>query len=161
MIFLAWLSFFFPVTLYADDVSSISGSDSSDCESNSESESQSCLNGERKGTGYCNPRSQRVLFKNSEAQLISVFRCVLLNTTKACQKTLWLRADLVLFQLLPFLITSCPLANVAFQLFSCKTHWTSSPGFKQSCVCCSIINCCCFFHLVFCFHELQPPFQAF
>lgn len=94
MIFLAWLSFFSPppppVTLYADDVSSISGSDSSDCESTSESESQSCLNGERKGTGYCNPRSQRVLFKNSEAQLISVFRCVLLNTTKACQKALWL-----------------------------------------------------------------------
>ncbi|XP_032073618.1 ankyrin repeat and zinc finger domain-containing protein 1 [Thamnophis elegans] len=72
----------FEAKTQADDVSSISGSDSSDCESNSESESQSCLNGERKGIGYCNPRSQRVLFKNSEAQLISVFRCVLLNTTK-------------------------------------------------------------------------------
>ncbi|XP_026563665.1 ankyrin repeat and zinc finger domain-containing protein 1 [Pseudonaja textilis] len=72
----------FEAKTQADDVSSISGSDSSDCESNSESESQSCLNGERKGTGYYNPRSQRILFKNSEAQLISVFRCVLLNTTK-------------------------------------------------------------------------------
>uniref|UniRef100_A0A8C6Y5F5 Ankyrin repeat and zinc finger peptidyl tRNA hydrolase 1 n=1 Tax=Naja naja TaxID=35670 RepID=A0A8C6Y5F5_NAJNA len=72
----------FEAKTQADDVSSISGSDSSDCESNSESESQSCLNGERKGTGYCNTRSQRILFKNSEAQLISVFRCVLLNTTK-------------------------------------------------------------------------------
>ncbi|ETE70721.1 Ankyrin repeat and zinc finger domain-containing protein 1 [Ophiophagus hannah] len=68
----------FEAKTQADDVSSISGSDSSDCESNSESESQSCLNGERKGTGYCNPRSQRILFKNSEAQLISVFRCRLL-----------------------------------------------------------------------------------
>ncbi|KAM3854981.1 tRNA endonuclease ANKZF1 isoform 1-T1 [Vipera latastei] len=72
----------FEAKTQADDVSSISGSDSSDSESNSESESQSCLNGERKGTGYCNPRSQHVLFRNSEAQLISVFRCVLLNTTK-------------------------------------------------------------------------------
>ncbi|XP_070584865.1 tRNA endonuclease ANKZF1 [Erythrolamprus reginae] len=72
----------FEAKTQADDVSSISGSDSSDSESTSESEAQSCLNGERKGTSYCNPRSQRVLFKNSEAQLISVFRCVLLNTTK-------------------------------------------------------------------------------
>ncbi|KAL7991863.1 hypothetical protein Chor_016119 [Crotalus horridus] len=51
----------FEAKTQADDVSSISGSDSSDCESNSESESQSCLNGERKGTGYCNPRSQHAV----------------------------------------------------------------------------------------------------
>ncbi|XP_025031042.1 ankyrin repeat and zinc finger domain-containing protein 1 isoform X2 [Python bivittatus] len=49
----------FEAKTQADDVSSISGSDSSDCGSDSESESQSCLNSERKGTGYCNPRSQR------------------------------------------------------------------------------------------------------
>ncbi|XP_063145002.1 tRNA endonuclease ANKZF1 [Candoia aspera] len=49
----------FEAKTQADDVSSISGSDSSDCESDTESESQSCLNSERKGTGYCNPRSQR------------------------------------------------------------------------------------------------------
>ncbi|KAJ6665539.1 hypothetical protein lerEdw1_003381 [Lerista edwardsae] len=72
----------------AGDVSSISGSDSSDTDSDNESDPPSYQVGEDKGNNHkgsslLSPRSQRVLFRNSEGQLLSVYRCVL-NPTKAC-----------------------------------------------------------------------------
>ncbi|XP_062972867.1 tRNA endonuclease ANKZF1 [Elgaria multicarinata webbii] len=75
----------FEVKTQAGDVSSISGSDSSNSDSDSESESPFYQNSEDKGSSRQSPsplpRSQRVLFRNSQGQLISVYRCVL-NTMK-------------------------------------------------------------------------------
>ncbi|XP_054827030.1 ankyrin repeat and zinc finger domain-containing protein 1 isoform X2 [Eublepharis macularius] len=67
------------------DVSSISGSDSSDPDSDSGSDLLSYQDSEGRKSSCQRPspypRSQRVLFRNSQGQLISVYRCVL-NTTK-------------------------------------------------------------------------------
>ncbi|XP_060117063.1 tRNA endonuclease ANKZF1 [Heteronotia binoei] len=72
----------FEAKTQAGDVSSISGSDSSDPDSDSEPDSLSCQ-GRRSSSPRTSPypRSQRVLFRNSQGQLLSVYRCVL-NTTK-------------------------------------------------------------------------------
>ncbi|XP_060629064.2 tRNA endonuclease ANKZF1 isoform X1 [Anolis sagrei] len=75
----------FEVKTQAGDVSSISGSDSSDCDSDSESEPASYQNNEDKGNRNQNSsthlsRSQRILFRNSQCQLIAVYRCVLCTT---------------------------------------------------------------------------------
>ncbi|XP_061465359.1 tRNA endonuclease ANKZF1 isoform X2 [Rhineura floridana] len=71
----------FEAKTQAGDVSSISGSDSSDSDLDSESEPQFFQNSEGKGSSHQSPspcpRSQRVLFRNSQGQLISVYRCVL------------------------------------------------------------------------------------
>ncbi|XP_066467700.1 tRNA endonuclease ANKZF1 isoform X2 [Tiliqua scincoides] len=73
----------------AGDVSSISGSDSSDTDSDSESDLPSCQASEDKGndqkSSLLSARSQRVLFRNSQGQLLSVYRCVL-NSTKGNTK---------------------------------------------------------------------------
>ncbi|XP_008110324.1 tRNA endonuclease ANKZF1 [Anolis carolinensis] len=75
----------FEVKTQAGDVSSISGSDSSDCDSDGESDPAAYQNNEDKGKRNQNlstylPRSQRVLFRNSQCQLIAVYRCVLCTT---------------------------------------------------------------------------------
>ncbi|XP_042317625.1 ankyrin repeat and zinc finger domain-containing protein 1 isoform X2 [Sceloporus undulatus] len=74
----------FEMKTQAGDVSSISGSDSSD--SDGESDLSSYQNSEDKAnknqSHSTHPlRSQRVLFRNSQGQLIAIYRCVL-NTTK-------------------------------------------------------------------------------
>ncbi|KAH0621216.1 hypothetical protein JD844_022294 [Phrynosoma platyrhinos] len=79
----------FEMKTQAGDVSSISGSDSSD--SDGESDPSSYQNSEGKVKRNQSPsthplRSQRVLFRNSKGQLIAIYRCVL-NTTKACCRT--------------------------------------------------------------------------
>ncbi|XP_015280558.1 PREDICTED: ankyrin repeat and zinc finger domain-containing protein 1 [Gekko japonicus] len=75
----------FEAKTQAGDVSSISGSDTSDLDSGSESGPLSCQDSEgRRSSGLSPspyPRSQHVLFRNSQGQLLSVYRCVL-NTTK-------------------------------------------------------------------------------
>nr|XP_056707587.1 ankyrin repeat and zinc finger domain-containing protein 1 [Euleptes europaea] len=75
----------FEAKTQAGDVSSISGSDSSDPDSGSESDPLSYWDSEGRRSSCPStslyPRSQRVLFRNSEGQLISVYRCVL-NTMK-------------------------------------------------------------------------------
>ncbi|XP_044294275.1 ankyrin repeat and zinc finger domain-containing protein 1 isoform X1 [Varanus komodoensis] len=85
----------FEMKTQAGDVSSISGSDSSNSDLDSESESSSYQNSEDKGSSHQSPsphpRSQRVLFRNSQGQLISVYRCVL-NTMKGSTEE---SADLV------------------------------------------------------------------
>ncbi|KAJ7345999.1 hypothetical protein JRQ81_001949 [Phrynocephalus forsythii] len=97
----------FEVKTQAGDVSSISGSDSSDSESGSESDPQPDQN--RKGkerspqSPWLNPRSHRVLFRNSQGQLISVYRCVLSNAKGSIEEP----AELV----------------TAFQKQSPKTSW--------------------------------------
>ncbi|XP_048342939.1 ankyrin repeat and zinc finger domain-containing protein 1 isoform X3 [Sphaerodactylus townsendi] len=75
----------FEAKTQAGDISSISGSDTSDPDSDSESDLLSYRDNEsRKSTCQStslSPRSQRVLFRNSQGQLITVYRCVL-NTVK-------------------------------------------------------------------------------
>ncbi|XP_034982843.1 tRNA endonuclease ANKZF1 isoform X1 [Zootoca vivipara] len=72
----------FEAKTQAGDVSSISGSDSSDSDLDNESEPPFYPNseGSHRSPSPC-PRSPRVLFRNAEGQLISVYRCVL-NTMK-------------------------------------------------------------------------------
>ncbi|XP_077176884.1 tRNA endonuclease ANKZF1 isoform X2 [Paroedura picta] len=75
----------FEAKTQAGDVSSISGSDSSDPDSDSESDPLACQSSENKRNSCPStspyPRSQRALFRNSQGQLLSVYRCIL-NTTK-------------------------------------------------------------------------------
>ncbi|KAL8183012.1 UNVERIFIED_CONTAM: hypothetical protein K2H54_012089 [Gekko kuhli] len=75
----------FEAKTQAGDVSSISGSDTSDPDSDGESGPPSCQDSDGRRGGCLStspyPRSQKVLFRNSEGQLLSVYRCVL-STTK-------------------------------------------------------------------------------
>nr|XP_020647690.1 ankyrin repeat and zinc finger domain-containing protein 1 [Pogona vitticeps]XP_020647692.1 ankyrin repeat and zinc finger domain-containing protein 1 [Pogona vitticeps] len=71
----------FEVKTQTGDVSSISGSDSSDSDSCNESDPQPFQESRGRESSHQSPllhlRSQKVLFRNSQGLLISVYRCVL------------------------------------------------------------------------------------
>ncbi|XP_053149135.1 ankyrin repeat and zinc finger domain-containing protein 1 isoform X2 [Hemicordylus capensis] len=86
----------FEANAQAGDVSSISGSDSSDSDSESDPPPYQDSEGKESDHQSSSPcsRSQRILFRNSQGQLLSVYRCVLSTIKGSVEETAELVASL-------------------------------------------------------------------